>query len=126
MTSREEFAPIELRWKITMTPGGQKAYGVGWSTLHGYIVDCYRRGVCFEVHLKEEGPGGEVILDEQERCIGWRSQEEVDGILRSRAALRNTARGLTDRVLDVQRGQDHPGADPDGRDGDSDPTVGRD
>ena len=52
MTRRAVEFP-EFRWKITSSRTGQCAYGSGWSRLYSFILDCYRRGVCFRVELKE-------------------------------------------------------------------------
>jgi len=74
MTSRtlEQF---DFRWKITLTHGDQFFNGSGWGTLMGRCHDCYRRGVCFKVELKEL----------------------VSGDQSTDAAV-----GLTDRVLDEE------------------------
>jgi len=106
MTKRTEDSP-ELRWKITWSHTGKiYKYGVGWSLLSHYMHDCYRRGVCFRVELKElHSPGGSVMLDEQERCIGWRDDPIDD--------LRNSAGRLPDRVLDEQSPQGEPRSDSD-------------
>ena len=94
MTKRSD-ETSEFRWKITMTPGGQYAYGAGWLELLWYIQDCYRRGVCFKVHLKEMAE-----FTAANEYLGWKNAE--DGIMRTREASRNRAEGLADVVLDEQ------------------------
>lgn len=84
---------------------GWMATGIGFDTLYyDYVRECVRKGLAFHVtwYDTEDEAHGHVICDEQERCIGWRSQAEVDGILRTREASRNRAVGLADLELDEQ------------------------
>jgi len=88
----------EFRWKITMSHTRIYSCGTGWTVLRGYIMDCYRQGVCFDVQLKELIPyPGHVTVDEQERCTGWTdSPPTIDEVLADRSVR------LPDVVLDEE------------------------
>ena len=75
----------ETRWYRCTMDSGPFSVGANEFDLVRDVRDCIRRGVDFTVTWHDSsdaayagGAGGEVILDEQERCIGWRSQEEVN------------------------------------------------
>jgi len=90
MTERtEEFR--EFRWKITMSHGGQYSYGTGFTELSGYIYDCYRRGICFRVELKD--------LKEPDELRTWK-QKQGDPLGPYGDLSRDGAVGLPDVELD--------------------------
>jgi hypothetical protein len=41
----------EWHWEIVMVGCGARADGVGWTSLLGYMRDCYERGVDFRIVL---------------------------------------------------------------------------
>jgi len=77
-------------------------------------------------------PSGHVLLDEQERCIGWHSSPnvlfqqlqqmrvvmalQIRQMAERRRRLADAAVGLPDRVLDEQSAQGEPRSDADRRD----------
>ena len=92
MTQRTE-ASAEFRWKITMSHGGQYSYGTGWTQLSSYMFDCYRRGVCFRVELKD--------LGEPDEFDTWK-RSSADLLDRLRKDSADRAEGLADVVLDEE------------------------
>lgn len=93
------------RWYRVQMYGGPFSVGANEYDLVRDVRDCIRRGVDFWVtwhDTSDEAHAGHVISDEQERCIGWIPQAEVDDILRTREASRNRAVGLADGELDEQ------------------------
>jgi len=85
----------ETRWYRCTMDSGPFSVGDNEYNLMRDVRDCCRRAEDFTITWHDTadeayaGCVGEVILDEQARCIGWRSQAEVNEIIRTREAERN-------------------------------------